>query len=219
VRLMEESNEEASYLILRDFAGLVALVQMGVLEIHVWGSRAGQPDAPDRLVFDLDPDPEVAWAAVVVAAKEVRERFAQLGLAAFVKTTGGKGLHVVVPVQPDAERLGWDKAKAFCRAMARAMELDSPGRYLSVASKARRKGKIYIDYLRNGRGATAIAPYSTRARPGATVATPLAWEELDTTTSSSDFTVATIPARLARLQSDPWQTLVKIRQTLPRSLL
>jgi bifunctional non-homologous end joining protein LigD len=216
---IKENGGEGTYLVLHDLEGLVALVQMGVLEIHVWGARADLPDAPDRLVFDLDPDEDVGWPAVVAAAKEVRDRFSAIGLVSFVKTTGGKGLHVVVPVRRDSKQFDWDKAKSFCKAMAQSMEKDSPTRYLSIATKAKRKGKIYVDYLRNGRGATAIAPYSSRAKAGATVSAPLAWEELDTLASSSAYTVQSMARRLVDLPGDPWSDLPSIDQMLDRKLL
>ena len=148
---------------------------MGVLEIHIWGSQADQYEKPDRLIFDLDPDPTVEWPYVVTAAKEVRLLLEELGLISFIKTTGGKGLHVVVPIQ---RRTTWDDAKAFCRAVADFMVRAAPDRYIAKMSKAARKGKIFVDYLRNDLGATAIAPYSTRNRAGATVSVPISWEEL-----------------------------------------
>ena len=137
---------------------------MGVLEIHQWGSQADLFEKPDRLIFDLDPDPSVDWPRVVTAAKEVRMLLEQLDLTSFLKTTGGKGLHIVVPIR---RRTTWHDAKAFCRAVADFLVAAAPDRYIATMSKAARKGKIFVDYLRNDRGATAIAPYSTRARPGA----------------------------------------------------
>ena len=154
------------HLAVEDVAGLISLVQMGVLEVHVWGSRANQLEKPDRLIFDLDPDPSVDWSDVVIAAREMRHLLLELGLTSFLKTTGGKGLHVVVPIVP---RVEWEKARAFSRAVAELMVQAAPDRFIATMSKAARKGKIFIDYLRNGRGATAVAPYSTRAKPGATV--------------------------------------------------
>ena len=146
-------------------AGLLALVQGNVLEIHPWGSPIGDLERPDRLIFDLDPDEEVSWPAVIDAAKEVRERLnTDLKLESFVKTTGGKGLHVVVPLVPSVD---WEVAKSICKGVADAMSADSPTRYVSNMAKRARKGKIFIDYLRNGRGSTAVAPYSTRARASA----------------------------------------------------
>ncbi len=156
------SGKPEYHLTIDDAAGLVALVQLGALEIHVWGARVDQLEKPDRLVFDLDPDPAVEWAEVVAAAKEIRTLLADFDLKSFVKTTGGKGLHLVVPIQPRAD---WDLAKAFCKAVADAAVRAAPERYVATMSKAARKGKIFIDYLRNARGATSVAPYSTRNRP------------------------------------------------------
>lgn len=217
-----EDGEIASYVAVGAPGGLVDLVQFGVLEVHVWGSRADQPEAPDRLIFDLDPAPDVGWPAVVAAAEEVRDRLAQLSLRSFVKSTGGKGLHVVVPLRRDPQRFRWEQAKAFCKAVAQSMEADSPGRYLSQATKAKRKGKIYVDYLRNARGATAIAPYSTRARSGAPVAVPLAWEELSRFDPARPLTVQTLGERLqgrGQAWTDPWRELPGVRQVLASKVL
>lgn len=212
-----EGDGEAVYLAVDDRTGLMALVQIGVLEIHPWGARADDPERPDRLVFDLDPAEGLPWARIVEAAREVRARLAAVGLESFVKTTGGKGLHVVLPV---ARRQGWDDARAFVRAVAEAMARDRPAAFTAAAAKASRPGKVFIDYLRNARGASAIAPYSTRARPGAPVATPLAWEELEDPDFRPDrFTVASLPDRLARLGHnsggrDPWPDMAGLRQSI-----
>ncbi|HEY8379731.1 MAG TPA: DNA ligase D, partial [Nannocystis sp.] len=170
-----DPDEDTAYVYVRDARGLVALAQFGVLELHVWGSTVADPDHPDRLVLDLDPDEHVSWDMLKSAATAVRDRLAALDLASFLKTTGGKGLHIVVPLTgaPD-----WPTVKRFARAVADDLARREPDRYVAVASKARRRGKIYIDYLRNDRGATSIAPYSPRARPGAPVAVPLRWSEL-----------------------------------------
>jgi bifunctional non-homologous end joining protein LigD len=199
-----------------DLAGLISLVQMGVLEIHVWGSRARQLEKPDRLIFDLDPDPAVDWPEVVAAAREIRVLLEELGLTSFLKTTGGKGLHVVVPVLPRAE---WGAAKPFCRAVADFMVRTAPDRFIATMSKAARKGKIFIDYLRNGRGSTAIAPYSTRAKPGATVSAPISWEELTSNLRSDHFTIENLPARLSKLKKDPWAALAKTKQSITAAMV
>jgi bifunctional non-homologous end joining protein LigD len=199
-----------------DLGGLISLVQMGVLEIHVWGSRAGQLEKPDRLVFDLDPDPSVEWPQVINAARSVRLLLEELGLASFLKTTGGKGLHLVVPVQP---RTQWDDAKAFCRAVAEFFVHAAPDQFIATMSKAARKGKIFIDYLRNGRAATAVAPYSTRAKPGATVSAPIAWEELTASLHSDHFTIENVPARLSKLKKDPWADIAKTKQSITAAML
>jgi bifunctional non-homologous end joining protein LigD len=213
---VEESNGVEEYLAVRDLAGLVTLVQMGVLEIHVWGSTADRYEKPDRLIFDLDPDPAVKWPAVVQAAREVRALLGEVGLVSFLKTTGGKGLHIVVPIE---RRLDWDDAKAFCRAVADFLVAAAPDRYIAKMSKAARKGKIFVDYLRNDRGATAIAPYSTRAKPGATVSVPIDWKELSSRLTSDHFTIANLPQRLARLKTDPWAEIGDVRQSVTTSML
>ena len=153
----------------------------------------------------------MGWGELVEGAVLVRERLADLGLESFVKTTGGKGLHVVFPIQ---RRTSWDDAKAFTKALSESIVQEFPDKYLAVMTKSKRHGKIFVDYLRNGRGATAIAPYSTRAREGAPVATPLTWEELDEKTIPSRFTVRTVPARLAKLRRDPWGDMTKLRQSI-----
>ena len=185
-------------------AGLVGLVQMDVLELHAWGSRVDQVERPDRLVLDLDPDEGLAWARVVEAARAARLLVEHLGLDCGVKTTGGKGLHVVIPI---ARRLEWPAAKAFAHGLAADLARRLPDAFTVNQSKAARRGKIYLDYLRNGRGATAIAAYSTRARPGATVSTPVAWDELEAGITAGAFTLRTVPERLSALPDDPWSDL------------
>lgn len=209
-RSLGEGGEDV--LAVHDVQGVVALAQAGVLEIHPWGARLGSADRPDRVIFDFDPGEGVAWSALVAAAREMRERLDGRGLRSFVKTTGGKGLHVVVPLAPQA---GWDEAKAFAKALSDAMVADAPDRYTTTAVKSERGGKIFIDYLRNTRGATAVAPYSTRARPGAPVSVPLAWDELSDDAASNRFTVETLQGRLARLKADPWDGFWSVEQTLP----
>jgi bifunctional non-homologous end joining protein LigD len=213
---ISETGTPEFHLAIDDLAGLISLVQIGTLEIHVWGSRAGQLEKPDRLIFDLDPDPSVDWPQVVAAARELRGLLVELGLTSFLKTSGGKGLHIVVPVQPRAR---WDEAKAFCRAVADCMVRAAPDRFIATMSKAARKGKIFIDYLRNGRGATAVAPYSTRAKPGATVSAPIAWNELSSRLRSDHFTIENLPARLAKLEHDPWADMAKTRQSITAAMM
>lgn len=202
----------AELLVIDDFDGLIALVQSGALEIHPWGAPLVDLDRPDMLIFDLDPGEGVGWKAVVAGARAIRDRLEVQGLPAFVKTSGGKGLHVVTPLAPDAT---WERAKGFARALADAMAADEPGRYVAVATKARREGRIFIDYLRNARGATAVAPYCPRARPGAAVAMPVAWEELDTLTGAAQFTLPDTPARLASRTADPWADFRSAAVPLP----
>ena len=195
--------------------GLIALVQASVLEIHPWGSRIGKVEAPDRITFDLDPGENVAWTALIDGANQVRERLRAMHLESFVKTTGGKGLHVVVPITPKAD---WETVKSFAQAVAEAMAKDTPTKYTAVLSKSARRGKIYVDYLRNGRGATAISAYSTRARAGAPVSTPLAWEELSPAVKPSHFTLDNLPTRLRHLGSDPWADIGSVKQSLPKGI-
>lgn len=198
---------------IRDFDGLIGLVQGGALEIHTWQSRVDSLETPDQIVMDLDPGEGTEWDAVIEAARDVRERLERAGLTAFLKTSGGKGLHVVAPLKPDA---GWDAVKGFARKVANDMAKDRPERYVATVSKAKRRGKILIDYLRNGRGATAVAPYCPRARAGAAVSMPLAWEELGEDIGPAYFTVENAPARLANLKKDPWATFHKEAKPLPK---
>ena len=211
--LRDEAGEE-EVLYIEDLEGLVALVQASVLEIHPWGAPIGDVERPDRLILDFDPGEGVTWPRIIEGAREARERLKAMGLTSFVKTTGGKGLHVVAPLTPKA---GWDEVKGFARSLAETMERDNPSRYISTAAKRARHGKIYVDYLRNGRGATAVAAYSTRARARAPVATPISWEELSPALKPDQFTVENLSARLKRLRADPWRDLFKVKQTLPAS--
>ena len=183
-----------------DAAGLLQLVQVGALEIHTWGSRVDDVERPDQLTFDLDPDEDLPWNAVIAAARELEQRLRRLELASFLKTTGGKGLHLVVPIAPSVE---WDEAKAFCKRIAESMAHAHPDEYLVTISKQKRKGKLLIDYLRNGRGATAVCAYSTRARAGAPVALPIAWDELGADLRPDRFTVSSVPDLVAG-RPDPW---------------
>ncbi|MCJ2069196.1 DNA ligase D [Methylobacterium sp. J-030] len=187
--------------VIQDREGLRALVQASVLEIHPWGATVSDPDRPDRLVFDLDPGDGVAWGDLVAGALEVRERMSALGFASFVKTTGGKGLHVVVPIEPKA---GWEEAKAFVKRIASEMAKDAPDLYVATVSKKARDGRIYLDYLRNQRGATAVAAFSTRAHPNAPVSVPVDWDELPSLGSGARFDVGSLPSRLSALGHDPW---------------
>lgn len=196
-----DKDDDNSLLGVDSLDGLIGLVQGAALEIHGWQSRFDELEKPDQMVIDLDPGEAVVWSAVLDAARNVRERLEAAKLAAFVKMTGGKGLHVVTPLKPEAN---WDEVKDFARDLAVAMAADDPKLFIAKATKAERKGRIFIDYLRNGRGATAIIPYSTRARAGAPVAMPLGWEELESSLGPAHFTVANAAARLDNLASDPW---------------
>jgi len=209
--LIRESDKTEPYVVVDDIAGLISLVQIDTLEIHAWGSRADKLEKPDRLIFDLDPGPQVSWSVVVQRARQVRQFLQDLGLESFVKTTGGKGLHLVVPIE---RRHDWNEAKAFCKRLADLIVTADPNHYTASMAKAARAGKIFIDYLRNGRGATAIAPYSTRARPDAPVSAPLAWEELSEQIRSDHYTIRNLPGRLAALKRDPWHDIALVRQAL-----
>ena len=193
---------------------LIALVQGGALEIHTWQSSLDDLEHPDQIVMDLDPGEGVPWEAVLNGAREVRARLEAAGLAAFVKTSGGKGLHVVAPLKPTAAA-GWDAVKGFAAAMARPMAADEPDHYVATITKAKRTGRILIDYLRNGRNNTAIVAYGTRARPGAPVSMPLAWDELGPEIGPAHFTVANAPARVANTP-DPWADFRKAERPLPK---
>lgn len=209
--LIREKTKSEPYLVVDNAADLIALAQMGALEIHVWGSRTDKLYQPDRLIFDLDPDSEVPWNFVVQSARQLREFLQELGLESFVKTTGGKGLHLVVPID---RRHDWDEAKAFCKQVAELAATADADHYTANMTKIARRGKIFIDYLRNDRGATAIVPYSTRALAGAPVSVPLRWEEVCDRIRSDHYTVANLPRRLASLKHDPWEGIAAVRQSL-----
>ena len=213
--MITESGGAAPYLAITEAGSLTALAQMGVLEIHVWGSTAPDIEHPDTLVFDLDPDSAVPWLALAEGAHMVREVLRAAGLESFVKTTGGKGLHVVAPIKTTA---GWEAVHLFCKGVAETVAGLAPEMFVATMSKAKRTGKIYVDYVRNTRGSTSIAPYSTRARDGATVAYPLRWDELSGLERPEACTLATLPERLHRLEADPWQAYFAVgaTQTLPQ---
>jgi bifunctional non-homologous end joining protein LigD len=195
--------------------GLLSLAQMGVLEIHIWGSHRDKIEQPDYVVFDFDPDEGLGWDRVVEGTLAMRAFLEDLGLRTFLKTTGGKGLHVVLPI---ARRDDWDEVKAFTKAVAEKMVAANPTKYTSKLPKADRKGKIFIDYLRNGRGATSISAYSTRSRENAPVSVPLFWEELETGVRGNTYTVRTLPERLENLPSDPWADFFKVRQSITAAM-
>jgi len=203
-------GDKNPYLAIRDEIGLFTLIQFSTLEIHPWGATADDPDRPDRIVMDLDPGEGVEWNSVKAAALECRQRLADMGLESFVKTTGGKGLHVVVPITRHHE---WPEVKEFASALSSTMAADNRI-YITKMTKSARRGRIFIDYLRNDRTATAVAPYSTRARAGAPVALPIDWSELRSLPSGNPYTLTTITKRRATEQADPWEDIAKIRQRL-----
>jgi len=194
-----------------DLDGLTSLVQAGVLEIHTRGTTIDRLESCDRLVFDLDPGPGIGWKEIVTAATDVRKRLNELNLIAFLKTSGGKGLHVVLPVQPAP----WNEVKDFAHAIADDMAREQPDRYTANLKKNVRGNRIFVDYLRNSREATAVAPYSTRARPGAPVSTPIAWDELRSLSGADEYRVSNLRERLAGLHKDPWSDIDKLDQHLP----
>ncbi|MCM8732386.1 DNA ligase D [Hephaestia sp. GCM10023244] len=195
VPIKEKDGGTEDYLYIEDSRGLLACVQMGAIEFHGWAARTGDVEAPDRMIFDLDPDESLDFDAVVKASEDIRDRLEELGLVSFAMLSGGKGVHVVVPLDPDHD---WDTHKDFARRFAEALALAEPDRFTATMSKARRKGKIFIDWLRNQRGATAIVAYSARARESAPVAVPIAWEELKTTKNAHPFSIGDARELLAR---------------------
>jgi bifunctional non-homologous end joining protein LigD len=198
----------AVYFRLKDARGLIALVQMDVVEIHVWGAVARRLERPDRVVFDLDPGAGVTWARIVTGARAVRDELARRGLTSFVKTTGGKGVHVVAPITPGP---AWTEVRAFARDVAVTLARTAPRSFVAQSGAARRRGKIFIDYLRNGRGATWVAPYSVRARKGAPVSMPVSWDELTGAHKPLRWTVRSVPGMVGR---DPWECMGGVRQSL-----
>jgi bifunctional non-homologous end joining protein LigD len=211
VRIAEKTKTR-EYLVIEDTEGLVSLIQMGVVEIHTWNAQAERLETPDRVILDLDPGPGVPWRAVVAAARLVRATLEGSGLRSFVKTTGGKGLHVVAPIDPGP---GWPECLAFTERLAETLVNEAPRALTATMAKSARHGKIFLDYLRNQRGATSVAAFSTRARPGAPVSVPVAWEELGVIRASDQFTIRNISRRLTRLAADPWADYATVRQALP----
>jgi bifunctional non-homologous end joining protein LigD len=210
VSLKESDGKPAEYLMIDTRAGLAAAAQIGALEIHVWGSRASKLEKPDRLVFDLDPDVGVDFAGVRDAARDVRDLLQAANLKSFAMVTGGKGIHVVVPLDASQD---WDEIKGFAKGVATRLAETEPKRFTATMSKAKRKGRIFIDWLRNERGSTAIAPYSTRAKPDASVATPVTWAELGRISHANSFTVPDVVRRLTD-KSDPWDGYFAVRQKI-----
>ncbi len=202
LKIKEKKGGSEDYLIIRNKAGLVGAAQIGGMELHVWGSREDMIEKPERVVFDLDPDEGLDFTHVKKAAVELQGVLDSVGLKSFPLLTGGKGIHVIAPI---ARTQVWDDVKTFCRGLAQMLAKSAPDRYVAQASKAKREGRIFIDWLRNERGSTAIAPYSPRARANAPVATPVSWAELKNIDSGAAFTIETIGARLKKQKSDPWK--------------
>ena len=212
IELSEKDGDREPYVYIKDIEGLLELVQMNTLEFHPWGARVDRPEQPDRLVFDLDPGEGVAWKIVVAAGRDVRARLLETGLQSWVRLSGGKGLHVVVPIKRGPS---WPQAKAFCEAFADALAAHAPQTYLATASKAQRKGRIFIDWLRNARGATSVTGWSLRARDGAPVAMPISWDALSRTAGPAAYNIATARKRAVSLMRDPWEELPGCVQSLP----
>jgi bifunctional non-homologous end joining protein LigD len=210
----KKTGEPEPYITLNTAEALINLAQMGALEIHPWGSRNDDLEHPDRLIFDLDPDESLPWSTLCDAAAEIRKRLKKAGLESFLKTTGGKGLHVVAPIEPE---LDWPQVKALAHKFVESMERKNPTLYLTKMTKSARKGKIYLDYLRNERGATAVAPYSPRARAGAHVSLPLPWSALKLQ-ERPVYSVKNFDEWRSRLRSDPWKAMLATHQKLdPKS--
>ena len=210
VTIKEKSGTD-DYVMIDDLAGLISLVQMGVMEFHPWGSKSDDVERPDRLIFDLDPDPALGWDAVVEGTFAIREILEHCGLTSFARTSGGKGLHIVAPL---GRRNDWEQVGDFAGAVARSLAERWPDRYTDNMRKVGRKGRIFVDYLRNRRGATAVASYSPRARPTAAVATPIGWNEVTSKLRPDQFTILNVRERLQKLKHDPWENFFSLRQSL-----
>jgi bifunctional non-homologous end joining protein LigD len=211
-----EENGTDIYMMANSLSAVIGLVQMGVLELHTWGSREGSLMQPDRMIFDLDPAEGLGWETVVEGAQLMHGLLDEIGLRSFLKTTGGKGLHIVVPLKPERH---WDEVKAFSKTVAEHLARTLPDRFTSNMAKNKRGGKIFIDYLRNGRGATAVAAFSTRAKPNATISVPIFWEELDKDVRADTFHVRNLQQRLSELKDDPWKDYWKLKQKITDEML
>jgi len=211
ISLSDKTNKSEPYLYIKNKLGLMALIQLGVLEIHPWASQIDKIEKPDFITFDLDPGLDTEWKKLIEAAFFVKDNLRKINLKSFVKTTGSKGLHVVIPIK---RLYNWDKIKIFAHTFTQYLVMQNPQLLVANMSKAKRKGKIFVDYLRNQRGASSIAPYSTRTRANAAVATPLNWNELTTRIKSDTFTVKNLPQRLAKLKHDPWKDFFILKQKL-----
>jgi bifunctional non-homologous end joining protein LigD len=213
-QLVRTSGKDSRILWVEDLAGLIGGVQMNVLEFHVWGSRREEPDLPDRMVFDIDPDEGLDFGEVKKAAFNIRDALGEWGLESFPMVTGGKGIHVIAPLRAITE---WPLIKDFCHAFADRLEATQPERFTSNIRKAKRKGRMFVDYLRNERGSTAIGPFSTRARKGCPVAVPVSWSEVDTLEAANLYTLETAAARAQ--EKDPWPDYDKLTQSITKGMV
>jgi bifunctional non-homologous end joining protein LigD len=213
---IREKKKIGEYMVADDARGLVGLAQMGILEVHTWNSTTDDIERPNRIVFDLDPGDRVEWPKVVASAKLVRRVLSAIGLESYPKTTGGKGLHIVVPLVPQAD---WSECLEFSRDIAAAIERNDPDLFTTKFAKEGRESKILIDYLRNNRTNTSIAAYSTRAREGATVSFPITWRDVRESLNPLRFTIDTVVRRLARMRSDPWRSYWSSKQKLTTMMM
>lgn len=212
--ITEKDGSKEDYFYIDDLAGLIAGTQMNVLEWHLWGSRNKDVEKPERIIFDIDPDEGLGFADVRAAATDIRDVLNALGLKSYPLVSGGKGVHVIAPLTP---RVAWPEVKAFCKGLAQRLADDQPDRYIATMSKAKRKGKLFIDYLRNERGSTAIAPWSSRSREGAPAAVPVSWDELQNVKSANQFTLAAAAERAS--EADPWTDYFEITQSITKPML
>jgi bifunctional non-homologous end joining protein LigD len=208
--LIQEKNQKNYYFYLNNIFGLMELVQWDVLEIHPWGCCIDRLDQPDRIIFDLDPDQDVSWQAMIDAIFLIKKLLKQINLKSFIKTTGGKGLHIVIPIEP---KYTWDQVKSFAKTFAQSVVALKPDSYTANLSKIKRSGKIFIDYLRNQRGATAIAPYAMRAKKNAPISMPVSLKTLNDIKSDT-FTCTDVLSKMLKLSSNPWKNFFKLKQKL-----
>jgi len=214
VDIQLKESERADHFYVEDLSGLIGGVQMSSLEFHIWGSRIDKLETPDRIVFDIDPDEGLEFSHVRDAARFIRDALSELGLTSFPMVTGGKGIHVIAPLTP---RVEWPEVKAFCHWFADWLGETEPERFTSNIRKEKRKGRMFVDYLRNERGATAIAPFSTRGRAGVPCAVPVGWDELDELKAANAFTLETAADRVAG--PDPWEGYFGVRQSITKPMM
>jgi bifunctional non-homologous end joining protein LigD len=216
VVILHTDADDDKYLYIDDPSGLIGGVQMNALEWHIWGSRRDMVEKAERIIFDIDPDEGLGFEHVKQAAKDMRDILGALGLEAFPMATGGKGIHVICPI---GRRMEWPEVKAFCRGFSKTLEKHEPDRFVAELSKAKRKGRMFVDYLRNERGQTAVSPYSTRARAGCPVATPISWDELEKLEKANGFTLETAAKRATDKNHNPWPGYFDVKQPITQAML